>query len=173
MKQSKDDEEFNERLVIGNEGEQLVWNYLSRRGLQVGMPAFVIRRPKSEAKKFKDQKDITFFQHVFEVKYRCLRFTTNADYPYKTVFIDTVHGQDQKEIKPLLHIVISKFTGAMIVLPGTTSGCWTVKENVYSPQSGTYDDMYECDRKHWVRISRVVPKLLKMQERLIAQIDRV
>ena len=51
-----------------------------------------------------------------EIKERSIRFTSPADYPYDTVFVDDMHGMEREELQHIAYVYRSKPTGAWVWL---------------------------------------------------------
>lgn len=74
-------------------------------------------------------------------------FTSGQSFPYDTVFVDTVSGYEAKETKPLAYVIISRPTGAMVILKTLSSKGWAV-ESKFDHTRKIQENFYVCKRKH-------------------------
>jgi len=59
-----------------------------------------------------------------EIKSRDLEFTSVEDFPYPSVFVDTVSGWAAKKPKPLAVVVLSQHSESTIVVPKSSLHKW-------------------------------------------------
>jgi hypothetical protein len=80
------------------------------------------------------------------VKSRSFHFTSVEDYPYPTVFVDTVEGWQAKEAKAVAVAVVSQKSGGIVVVPVSTEGSWSVKR-IYDSKRGFEVSVLECPKE--------------------------
>lgn len=117
MSWKDNDELFFKELKEGYEWQKLAANYFKENGLDVQMPSLTIRNSFDDAIDYLDSKDLIVNGHIIEVKSRREKFTSAKDFPYSTIFVDTVSGYNSKITKPLAYVMISRKTGSMLCLP--------------------------------------------------------
>ena len=154
---SENDELFIKELKEGHEWQSYPALFFKLHGLKVEMPKLTIRENISEADKWKDSFDFIIEDLPFEHKSRNIEFTCPQDYPYDTVFIDTVKGWDQKAIKPS-YIFTSKTTGCMLWLPAMYSEKFT-KVTKFDRVRNINEEFYVIDPKYLQHISTLLKKL--------------
>lgn len=137
---SENDAAFKELYKLGNHYQEIVAAKLRLYGVEdVISVTDTYRQSISEAAKYaKDNVDLLIKGWLFEVKSRGEVFTSVDDFPYPTVFIDTVSSWEDKMCrkpigtrngKPIGYIFISQKTRAL--LGSTTDGApdrWGIVE---------------------------------------------
>lgn len=116
------------------------------QGFQVEIPELKIRSSIKEANKWINSSDLIVNGAVIEVKSRNESFTSKLDYPYETVFVDTVSGYDAKETKPLAYIIISRPTGVMLCLKTLSAKGWKI-ESKFDRVRKIRENFYVCEPK--------------------------
>lgn len=144
---SQNDALFFKELKEGYQWQQMPALYFQLRGLSVEVPELKIRSSIKEASKWINTPDLLVNGHVIEIKSRNESFTSGNDYPYPTVFVDTVSGYEAKETKPLAYVIISRPTGSMVVLKTLSSKGWMV-ESKFDHVRKIKEDFYVCKPKH-------------------------
>lgn len=155
----KNDELFKKELEKGHFWQTCVATFLKEEGLEVEAPGLEIRDQIQDAFKFINTKDLIAAGEIIEVKSRNLSFTSGHDYPYKTIFIDTVSGWEAKKPKPFAYVMVSQITGCMIWTPGNSKKGWTVTRNRDRVRRIEVIN-YESPSKEWLNINLLV-NLLK------------
>lgn len=117
MNWKSNDALFFKELREGYEWQKLVATHFEKNGFTVKMPELTIRDSFEKASEYIDTKDLIVDGHIIEVKSRREHFTSSKDFPYRTIFVDTVLGYDSKITKPLAYIMVSRETKAMLCLP--------------------------------------------------------
>lgn len=127
MQWNRNDALFEAELRKGYKWQLHVASQLEALGYSAISGAYVMRANIADARLFADTADITIGDHVVEVKSRNLSFTGPDDYPYDTVFIETVSSYDSRARKPALYACVSQLTGATIGLDAAkTRDSWTI-----------------------------------------------
>jgi hypothetical protein len=108
---------FFKELREGYEWQKIAGIYFHENGLEVQMPKLTFRGSFEKAGDYIDSKDLLVNGHYIEIKSRRESFTSAKDFPYSTIFVDTVAGYDAKINKPLAYVMISRETKAMLCLP--------------------------------------------------------
>ena len=166
----ENDKLFFDECRKGQKWQEYVGRYIEKRGLEVNMPElsfrsnpnvadfseddagrFALARKKQEMarKEFVNSKDIVIVPNIIiEVKSRRLKFTSQKDFPYSTVIIDTVSGYNQKDPKPILYVSVSRDTGAMIATRGRCPERWSNRK-VFDKVRRIKETNYECGLEYW------------------------
>jgi len=161
----------NDRLFFdeakgGQRWQEYVARFLGRCGLDATSAPLMLRKDIDDAWKFRDTHDIWCEGLPIEVKSRKVRFTTPDDFPYPTIFVDTVKKWEGREWKPFAYICISTMTGRMICLPGYQSDGWNQERRRDATRD--YDDwFYSAPREQWRPIERLVTAIAKYKTRTV------
>lgn len=155
---SQNDELFLKELEEGHAWQSYPALFFKLHGLKVEVPRLTIRENIEEADKWKNSIDLFVEDVPFENKSRNEEFTYSGDFPYETIFVDTVEGYDAKEVKPYGYIMVSKPTGCLLWLPSSTPGKWT-KEKKFDNTRQITCEFYMSDVKHLRPISTLVKYL--------------
>lgn len=159
-----DTELFVSQLREGHEFAELVAERLRGRGIAARVTPMEIRSDIDDRHRFADEHDLTVGRHRdirIDVKSRNLAFTDAADYPYPTALVDTVSGWEAKTYKPAAIVLVSQITRAMVVVPRSTEGSWTIRRR--SDRVRRIDD----------RFLEVSTALLRPFDELVRWIERV
>lgn len=121
---------FLQELAIGSQWAEYVAKELTARGVPCAATEMRVAQTQEEIKEFtENDQDVVLLDGSghFEVKSRRLKFNTIFDYPFDTVFLDTVSGWKQKKQKPIAYLIVSQVTGAIIAVPTNSERRWTKK----------------------------------------------
>lgn len=164
------DELFFKELKEGHQWQQLPALFLKLHGLSVEVPELKIRSSIKEANRWINAPDLLVNGYVIEVKSRNESFISGSTYPYETVFVDTVSGYNAKEIKPLAYIIISRPTGAMVVLKTLSSKGWNI-ESKFDHVRKIKEDFYVCKPKHLQTLDVLISYIKNNEKTRITQSD--
>jgi hypothetical protein len=158
---------FEGQLAVGSKWADYVADYLNSKGVLCEATPMRIAQPPEEIKEFtQTDKDITF-THLpgnLEVKSRNHLFSNiPRNYPYGSIFVDTVSGWEQKQEKPIAVVSVSQINGCMLVCPADTYSTWKKIER-FDKYRGYSDVFYTVEKEHLKPMSWLVEKLLKEQE---------
>lgn len=125
---SYSEHEFKKRLDDSHEAVLAVRERLLEKGIvsEGEPPSF--RKNLSEVPHYsRHEKDLILEQSgiCLEVKSRNVRWTCLDDFPFRDIIVDTVSGYDQKRQTPLAYVLVSRPTGAEIVVPTTMDRLWS------------------------------------------------
>ena len=133
MKSNK--QRFQNRAVVGKEWEHKVAQALRDRGIDAVVVSEEATFDKPREHYTKNDVDILVNPDsdrptVIEVKSRrdTCTFTGPADFPFPTVFVDTLQGWQGKATKPDYYLFVSQNTGCILALPTTDRRRWKVKK---------------------------------------------
>ena len=151
----KNKELFKRELEKGHKWEMEVGQFFVELGYDVTLPEPPVAGKRGD---FVDQKDLVVVGHIIEVKSRGQKFTSHADFPFETIFIDTKQGFDAKAEKPSLYICVSQKTGGMCALDVAKSfKHWQVERTfdqvrkiglvAYSCHKDIWEDVEEAARR--------------------------
>lgn len=146
MNWKDNDKLFFKELKEGYEWQKLAATFFEDRGLTVQMPELSIRDSFEEAGEYLDTKDLLVNGHIIEVKSRREKFTSAEDFPYSTIFVDTVAGYDSKVTKPLAYVMISRETKTMLCLPSWKRPKYWTQEKRFDRIRKIYETFYMCPK---------------------------
>lgn len=156
---SKNDKLFLSELKIGHQWQYLPALFFKLNNFDVEVPELKIRKSIKEASKFIDTVDLKVNGIEIEVKSRNESFTSPENFPYSTVFVDTVSGFNNKTNKPFAYVMISRSTGCMLWLPTSTYKKWGT-EFKFDRVRKIREQFYNADKK-----------LLKSMESLVKELN--
>lgn len=137
-------------------------------GINATVPPLSKRIHVDDRDLYDDQADIVVPgdpDYTIEVKSRNLQFECEHDFPYETVFVDTVRGWDQKQPKPIAIVMVSRQTLGMAVIKGSTRSAWTTEQR-YDNVRKFSDTFYMASREQLVGFGRLI-SFLRQRGRLI------
>jgi hypothetical protein len=155
-------EKFRERWEKGEKQTDLIAERLRSDGLDVKAPQRTFRKTYADRKNYKDETDLIVNGRRIEVKSRRFNWTSLDDYPYDTIFVDTVKKWDGHKVKPLASINVSQVTGAVVVVPGKSSGEW-MKVSAKDKDTGFVYENYAAPRGTWKTYEQLVDFLKSME----------
>lgn len=138
---------FLEQLKIGDEWAEYVAEKIRQSGKHAEATPLEVAQFPGEVQEFtENEKDILLDQgRTLEVKSRSVSFTGIHDYPYGTVFVDTVEGWLQKRSYPVAVAVVSQVTGGVVMIPVKTQPLWG-ERTVFDGKRGFEITVFECER---------------------------
>ena len=138
---------FLEQLKIGDEWAEYVAEKIRQSGKHAEATPLEVAQSPGEVQAFtENEKDILLDQGMtLEVKSRSVSFTGVHDYPYETVFVDTVEGWLQKVANPVAVAVVSQRTGGVVMIPCKTQSLWG-RRTVFDSKRGFEITVFECER---------------------------
>jgi len=145
---------FFDQLDIGHRYVLIVGSRLLAAGLTVRAPPSERRQRVEDRHQWQQDVDLYVGRAdpalpgtplAIEVKSRGLQFTGPTDFPYPTVFVDTVSGWDARRPPPSAVVIVSQQTGAMIVVRGARRGAWR-KILTFDRQRRIHDTWYAAPR---------------------------
>lgn len=140
--------DFEDRLAKGNQTEA----YLLQKLIDAGINAQKPEVPEGMLTSWytKNQIDIVANDRILEVKGRNLVFDGVANYPYPTLFVESVSGFDAKIQTPDFYISVSNPTGAVIALDvAATRNSWVIESITGRKRFYTYD-MFIAAKELWM-----------------------
>jgi hypothetical protein len=155
MKPPYDDGIFNRELEIGRAHEVIVGEALLANKIKCTFRTEALDEEdasltyEQRRKKYRNEKDIILPSgDIIEVKSRNLDFDDDPDnFPYPTVFVETVSSWKGHDPTPLAVVHISQITGDMLVTMGYDEPNWTI-EKKYDRVRSIHDTWYMADRNH-------------------------
>ena len=120
----EDEDLFLRELRGGHAWQLLPAAFFALHGLKVEVPQLSIRGDAQDARIWSNSTDILLNGWPVEIKSRRESFTSAADYPFDTAFVDTVSGYIAKQVKPLAYVIVSRPTGAMLCLSVAKTRAW-------------------------------------------------
>jgi len=109
----------------------------------------------------KHEKDIVFqwTDATIEVKSSTRNFTDIVEeYPYDSLFVDTVSGYDSKAIKPMAYAIISQQEEGIVCIPPSSYPTWT-KVEAYDKHRKIHETFYSAPKESLVPFSILVDYL--------------
>lgn len=111
------------------------------------------------------EKDIVFsWTHIpLEVKSSSREFSDDInDYPYDSLFVDTVSGYDNKAITPMAYVVVSQPLGGMVCVSPSSYDAWE-KVHRFDRQREIPDWFYSAPKNMLIPFNMLVEYLLIQQ----------
>jgi len=155
-----DDAKFRKRWEEGENHTKQIAERLRSDGLDVVEPEKSFRKTYADRGKYRDEIDLTVNGYRIEVKSRTKYWTSLRDYPFDSIFVDTVKKWDRHVPMPLATICVSQKTGAIIVIPAKTSGDWTRISGI-DKDSKHNDEWYSAPNETWQTYEKLVSFLKK------------
>ena len=118
-----------------------------KKGASVVIPAIEVRPKYEDRKEFTDSADLYYLAPI-EVKQRDIEFTDENDYPYPTVYIDTLKAYARKKTATYAYVIWNKqLTHAIWINVTATWEHWQ-KRRYHNEQRHHPVDIYEIPVKH-------------------------
>lgn len=155
----KNKELFERELRKGHAFQLKVADALMQMGYAAEVPELFVSKKDGFDYSFAQSEDVVVGRHVIEVKSRNLKFSGPENFPFQTIFVDTVEGYDLKDKKPALYVVISQLTGDMIAIETARTFEYWTKSRVYDRVRGVYISVYECPREYWEGLEPAMGRL--------------
>lgn len=150
---------FKNELKEGYKWQLKVAEYLRQFGLEANVPELNIRKSIKDINEYRDLEDIECYGRIIEVKSRRVDFNSPIDFPYKTIFIDTVNSWNNKTRKPDAYICVSVNTEKMITLPTRNTFQYWTKSKRFDRVRKIKEEFYECVKELWFPIEDLIGAL--------------
>jgi hypothetical protein len=163
---------FFSELEKGHEFSVEVARRLRMLGIEATVPPISKRIHVDDRDLYDNEADIIIPgtpEYVIEVKSRDLWFECAHDFPYETIFVDTVRGWEQKNPRPIAVAMISRQTLGIAVVRGSTRQFWAT-EQAFDHVRKLSDIFYVMPREHLVGFGQLV-SFLRQRGRLIGAIS--
>jgi hypothetical protein len=152
---------FAAEFAKGYGWQMFLGGICTAHGLHVETPPFRLREHISERRDFKDEGDLIVEGYVIEVKSRDLYFTCASDFPYDTIFVDTVRNWAEKKVKSLAYACASQKTHAVIVTQGWDPQFWG-QDVQFDNVRKIHDTFYTAKKSDWHDLSVTIEGLKKV-----------
>lgn len=145
------DKHFQRKLAEGHKWATKVEQRLNALGYETQLTPYEWR-PVEQRAHFVNEHDLLVKTSVdkwalLECKSRRLAFTDDpGTYPYRTAFVDTVHGWERKEDPVAAVVLVSQFSGGMLVVPASSRPAWRIRKTM-DTREGFEDQWYECPKQ--------------------------
>jgi hypothetical protein len=138
---------FLEQLHIGDQWAEYVAKHITEAGKYAhATPTMIAETPEQIAAFTALEKDILLDKNrTLEVKSRSIYFTGVDDYPFETVFVDTVEGWQAKQCKAVAVAVVSQRSGGIVIVPVSTESMWSTR-SVFDSKRGFEVTVLECPK---------------------------
>lgn len=138
---------FIDQLHIGDSWAEYVANRITAAGKFAEATPTKIAQSEEEIREFtENEKDILLSRgRTLEVKSRSFAFNDITDYPFDTVFVDTVEGWLAKAQLPVAVVSVSQRSGGMVVVPVSTVAQWG-RRRVFDSKRGFEVEVFECPK---------------------------
>jgi hypothetical protein len=93
-----------------------------------------------------------------EVKGNGKCFTCVEDFPYKSVFVETVNRRESRKSLPVYYAIVSYKTGEALCVPGTSHQYWS-SMRTRDTQKNLYDDFLTCPKEYCETWDQMISKL--------------
>lgn len=110
---------------------------------------------------YKDSFDVLVEDRFnIESKSRNYKFTSPADFPFDTIFIENVSGYEQR-VKPVFaYVNVSKITGGMIFIGGKKTSNWKIVK-AFDKTRKIYDEWYCVSKEKFRTMDFLINKIKK------------
>lgn len=153
----------------GGKWAEYVAELLRTQKVRCTAPPIKIAKSQSERDFMtKHERDIVFdwSDICLEVKSSSRSFTDAVDdYPFQSLFVDTVSSFDSKVQKPLAYVFVSQVTGSVICISSKSHVSWRQVER-FDKQRQITDFFYSASKHLLIPFDDLVEHLLKHQDRL-------
>lgn len=157
---------YVESFHIGGFWSKEVAKVLNGRGVKCVAPDVKIAKNDHERDEMtKFEKDIIFdwTDKCLEVKSSTREFTNDVfQYPFDSLFVDTVSGYDAKVDKPLAYVLISQKTRGIVCISPKTYDKWR-KVNTFDHKREIMEWFYSAPKSVLQPFDSLVNHLIKIQ----------
>jgi hypothetical protein len=157
---------YVESFHIGGFWSKEVAKVLNGRGVRCVAPDVKIAKNNHERDEMtKFEKDIIFdwTDKCLEVKSSTREFTDDVlEYPFDSLFVDTVSGYDAKVEKPLAYVLISQKTRGIVCISPKTYDKWR-KVNTFDRKREIMEWFYSAPKGVLQPFDSLVDHLVKIQ----------
>jgi hypothetical protein len=157
---------YVESFHIGGFWSKEVAKVLNGRGVRCVAPDVKIAKNDHERDEMtKFEKDIIFdwTDKCLEVKSSTREFTDDVfQYPFDSLFVDTVSGYDAKVDKPLAYVLISQKTRGIVCISPKTYDEWR-KVNTFDRKREIMEWFYSAPKSVLQPFDSLVNHLIKIQ----------
>jgi hypothetical protein len=157
---------YVESFHIGGFWSKEVAKVLNGRGVRCVAPDVKIAKNNHERDEMtKFEKDIIFdwTDKCLEVKSSTREFTDDVfQYPFDSLFVDTVSGYDAKVDKPLAYVLISQKTRGIVCISPKTYDKWR-KVNTFDHKREIMEWFYSAPKGVLQPFDSLVNHLIKIQ----------
>jgi hypothetical protein len=157
---------YVESFHIGGFWSKEVAKVLNGRGVRCVAPDVKIAKNNHERDEMtKFEKDIIFdwTDKCLEVKSSTREFTDDVfQYPFDSLFVDTVSGYDAKVDKPLAYVLISQKTRGIVCISPKTCDRWR-KVNTFDHKREIMEWFYSAPKDVLQPFDSLVNHLIKIQ----------
>lgn len=158
--------DYIESFHIGGYWSKEVAKVLNSRGIRCHAPDVQIAKDNYERDQMtRFEKDIIFdwSDECLEVKSSTRDFTDDVlQYPYQSLFVDTVSGFDAKATKPLAYVLISQKTRGMVCISPRTVAQWK-KVHTFDNKRQIMEWFYSAPKTVLRPFDLLVDHLMKLQ----------
>lgn len=158
---------YVESFHIGGFWSKEVAKVLNGRGVRCVAPDVKIAKNNHERDEMtKFEKDIIFdwTDKCLEVKSSTREFTDDVlQYPFDSLFVDTVSGYDAKVDKPLAYVLISQKTRGIVCISPKTYDKWR-KVNTFDHKREIMEWFYSAPKGVLQPFDSLVNHLIKIQK---------
>jgi hypothetical protein len=158
---------YVESFHIGGFWSKEVAKVLNGRGVRCVAPDVKIAKNNHERDEMtKFEKDIIFdwTDKCLEVKSSTREFTDDVfQYPFDSLFVDTVSGYDAKVDKPLAYVLISQKTRGIVCISPKTYDKWR-KVNTFDHKREIMEWFYSAPKGVLQPFDSLVNHLIKIQD---------
>ena len=136
---------FQRDLLDSIDSVWTVARFLSDSGYDVEVPVTKVIANGQRREDFTDNGDL-FIKKPIEVKRRVnMNFRSLEEYPFDTVFVDTLHHWTEMKNKPLGYFILNKEATGAITIHGSTRDSWIV-ETKFQAARGRERTMLLCPK---------------------------
>ena len=151
----------------GGRYAEVVAARLQADGVRCYAPAIQIAQTQEERDfmtMYETDIEFDWMETGLEVKSSSRIFSDLVDeYPYETLFVDTVSGFDSKVVKPIAYVFVSQTTSGMVCLSPKTKSTWMQVE-AFDRKREITDRFYSVNKAKLQSYGSLVEWLIQKQD---------
>jgi len=93
-----------------------------------------------------------------EVKGNGKAWTSVEDFPYKSLFVETVNRRKSRANEPYYYVIVSYLTGEAICVPNRSFPHWN-SMRTRDTQKGFYDDFWTCPKEYCETWNQMIDRI--------------
>ena len=150
---------FCKELLKGYLWQLFVGERFRLMGYEVHVPQMSYKGLK-HAKEYLDSRDLTVNGKIVEIKSRDYTFTSQDDFPFPTILIETKSGYEGKKTKPVMYVNVCQHNGAMCALDvKKTYKQWSARR-IWDRVRKVGSMTFECEKGLWETVDSAAERLI-------------
>lgn len=150
---------FCSELLKGYLWQLFVGERFRLMGYEVCVPQMSYKGLK-HAKEYLNSRDLTVNGKIVEVKSRNYKFTSQDDFPFPTILIETKSGFEGKKDRPVMYVSVCQQNGAMCALDvKKTYNQWSAVK-IYDRVRKVSSMTFQCEKGLWESVDSAAEHLI-------------